>query len=238
MHKILVVDDEKKSRDFISDLITSFIPDSEITQADNPLTALELIKQHPYDLLFSDIEMPQMSGLDMIEKIKNTGKEIYIVLISAYNKFEYAQKAIEIGASGYILKPFRKEYVEKVIQPYLEAKTQLENQEIVLINKSDNTFPVKIEDIIAIEKTKRNYLTIHTKTDCLQNIRGTLNEMANQFPSNFMYINRQCVVNLHAISRINCNNDVFLSKENLSFPCSRENRKRLLSLLNPCKNEK
>jgi YesN/AraC family two-component response regulator len=240
MHKILVVDDEKKSRDFISDLITFFIPDGEITQVSNPFAALKLIKQQSFDLLFSDIEMPQMSGLEMTGKIRNENKTIFIVLISAYDKFEYAQKAIEIGASGYILKPFSKEYVGKIIQTYRDIKSQAKNKEIVLINKSDCSIPVKIEDIVAIEKKEGHFLSIYTKTSCLHNIRGTLHKIAGQLPSNFSYINRQCIINHLEISYISSINEVHLSNKErkLIFICSRENKKRLLVVFNSMKNEK
>lgn len=229
MHKILVVDDEKKSRDFISDLIESMMPDAEITKLKSPLAALELIEQDSFDMIFTDIRMPRMSGLEMIQEIKTRGIDPFIVIISAYDRFEYAQKAMESGASGYLLKPFSRERVEEVLAIYREKREPTPN-DVLFLNKSTGTFPVKISDIVAIEKTNKVLLTIHGATFAKTQTRCSLTGIAQQLPAAFIYVNRQCIINSHLIQSFNPKTrEVCLStfSGEISYICSRENVKQI-----------
>lgn len=232
MHKILVVDDEKKSRDFISDLIESMMPDVEITKLKSPFTALEMIEQDCFDMIFTDIRMPRMSGLEMIQEIKAKGKIPFIVIISAYDRFEYAQQAMESGASGYLVKPFSRERVEEILAIYKE-KYKTPPNEVLFLNKSTGTVPVKINDIVAIEKTNKVLLTVHGTSFAKTQARCSLTGIAQQLPAAFMYVNRQCIINSHLIQSFNPKTrEVFLTtfSEEISYICSRENVKQVASI--------
>ena len=232
MQKVLIVDDEKKSRDFISELITSFMPDAEIAHAKYPYTALEMIEHNNYDIVFTDIRMPQMSGLEMIREIKKKGKEPFIVMISAYDNFEYAQEAMECGASGYLLKPFNRERVENIINIFKEKRNML-SDDVILLNRSAGSFLVKINEIVAFEKTDKALFAVYGSTFAKMQVRGTLTGIAEQLPDNFVYVNRQCIINQYAIQSFNFKSkDVFLSSQSgtLSFICSRENIKKIAAL--------
>ena len=76
-----------------------------IGKAKNGFEALEILKNNPIDLLISDIKMPIMDGLELLKNIRNLQYDVKVVLLSAYSEFEYAQRAIEYGVSGYLLKP-------------------------------------------------------------------------------------------------------------------------------------
>ena len=232
MQKVLVVDDEKKARDFISDIIVSIMPDAEITHAKYPYVALEMIEYNDYDIVFTDIHMPQMNGLEMISEIKKKGKRPFIVIISAYDKFEYAQEAMERGASGYLLKPFNRERVESVMNIYREKRSSL-NDDVVLLNRSTGNFPVKISEIIAIEKTDKILMTVYGTSFEKMQVRGTLVEIKERLPDNFIYTNRQCLINKHAIKSFNVKTkEVILSSQSgeLTFTCSRESIKKIADL--------
>ena len=239
IHKILVVDDEKKSRDFIAALALEQIPDAEITSVESSPEALQLLQKYSYDLLFLDIEMPQMNGLEMLEKIRTENQAIFVVIISAYGKFQYAQDALELGAIGYCLKPFSREKLHKVLQTYRDRKSRMQQQEIGVIQKGNTVIPITMSEIIAVEKQEKNFLKIFTANDCLCNVKGQLNEIYDRLPANFVYINRQVIINLYTIKQIS-DYDIILSlgDTNLVYTCSRENRKRLLTFLNVGKNEK
>jgi len=232
MPKVLIVDDEKKSRDFISDLIVSIMPDAEITHAKYPYAALELVENNDYDIVFTDIRMPQMSGLEMISEIKKKGKSPFIVMISAYEKFEYAQEAMELGASGYLLKPFNRERVEYMLNLYKE-RHKLLNGDVILLNRSMGDFPVKISEIVAFEKTDKVLIAVYGTTFAKMQVRGTLVTIAESLPDNFIYVNRQCIINQYAIQSFNLKSkEVLLSSQSgeLSFVCSRENIKKIVTL--------
>lgn len=105
MYYILVVDDEPKHRKGLINMIKMFRPDYNVFGARNGQEALNFISTNPIDILITDIKMPIMDGLELIEKLMEHHKNIKIILLSAYAHFEYAQKAISLGAFDYLLKP-------------------------------------------------------------------------------------------------------------------------------------
>ncbi|GHT66130.1 hypothetical protein AGMMS50239_27110 [Bacteroidia bacterium] len=219
----------------MADLLASLVPDWEITKAEDSQTALQLIKTHTYDLLFADIEMPQMDGLDLLQEIKRTGKKPHIILVSAYDKFEYAQKGMESGASGYILKPIEKDRVLQALQRYFnEVNSHKTAPETIVFNKCNGSFPIRTTDILAIEKQEKYIFKVYKKEDCVCNCRGTLNEVFLQLPENFIHINRQCIVNAHFIERFNSlSKEIILLQNNreLRFVASRDKWKNIKQIL-------
>ena len=235
MYKILIVDDEKKSRDYLSDLIVSVLPGSIITQAANPSTALELLKKNDYDLLFSDIVMPQIDGLEMIQRIEQLGKKPFIILVSAHDKFEYAQKGMELGASGYILKPYSKDHINKIIGNYLDKTDKInEMQKTILLGKGDGRLLVEVKDIVAVERVDRSRVNVYTQTKQIPYVNGVLSGIMDHLPDHFLRINRQCIINLKAVKRFSLKSrKVFLShdQKEIPFVCSRGNINVISTLL-------
>lgn len=76
---------------------------------------LELIRNTTPDIVIIDIRMPGFNGLDVIKKIRGTGKDIQFIIISGYSQFEYAQQAIRYGVSDYLLKPILTEEMEQAL---------------------------------------------------------------------------------------------------------------------------
>ena len=101
--------------------------------AKNGKQAFDLIKKHDADLVISDISMPIMNGLELSEKLAQEMPQVTIVLISSYDHFEYAQKAIEFNVRHYILKPINKEKLEKLENIIREAA--LKNE---MLKEEDN----------------------------------------------------------------------------------------------------
>ena len=81
----------------------------------NAQCALELLKSNRYSLIFTDIRMPGVDGLKLIEKIRESDSDTEVVIISGYNNFEYAKRAISLKVSSYILKPIDPEEVEQFL---------------------------------------------------------------------------------------------------------------------------
>ena len=71
----------------------------------DPLSALDYILEHPVHIVITDVSMPVMSGLQLIEKIKAAKPSLYAIVLSAYDNFEYARTALRYGAENYLLKP-------------------------------------------------------------------------------------------------------------------------------------
>jgi len=100
---ILLAEDDDVAREQIAYFLRK--TDSELVSARNGREGLELFKQHHPDLIITDIRMPIMDGLQMIQEVRALDKDVKIIIISAYNDADYLVKAIDIGIDGYVMKP-------------------------------------------------------------------------------------------------------------------------------------
>jgi len=105
MFNILVVDDEKIEREGVRFLIQKKELPLQVTEAENGEKALELLKIHKMDILFTDIKMPFMDGLQLAEQASSIQPQLKIIILSAYGEFEYAKRAIHLDVFHYLLKP-------------------------------------------------------------------------------------------------------------------------------------
>ncbi len=105
---LLIVDDEELSRYALRTMIMKHVAeDCRIREADSGPAALDLIDGEPYDLVFLDIRIPGLDGLETARRMLERHPRIPIYMISAHDNFEYARRALELGVKGYLLKPFR-----------------------------------------------------------------------------------------------------------------------------------
>ncbi len=110
MYKVLIVDDENLSRYVIRDiLLRSFAPHVTVLEASNGHSGIAACRAERPDLVIMDIRMPGMSGLEASAEILRLWPETFILILSAYDEFEFAKQAIQIGVKGYLLKPIREE---------------------------------------------------------------------------------------------------------------------------------
>ncbi|MBO9600596.1 MAG: response regulator, partial [Cohnella sp.] len=112
MIRVLVVDDEPRQRKILSSIIREFHPEYEMFEARNGEEALGICKEWKMDIIFSDIRMPKMDGLSLIENIYEQNSRSKIVIVSGYNDFDYARRALELRVHGYILKPIQRESIQ------------------------------------------------------------------------------------------------------------------------------
>ncbi|MDR2385586.1 MAG: response regulator [Tannerella sp.] len=233
MFKILIVDDEKEARDCLADLLTDLLLEPEITKVCNSREVMELMEIYSYDILMTGINMPGMDGLSMIEEIVNRGKYPYIVIVSAFNKFEYAQKAIELGANAYILKPLQKDLIHNVLRRYREFLKKFYQTKVIALDKSNGSFLVRISDILAVEIQEKNFLKVYKSDSVFSNIRGQLCDVASRLPDYFIRINRQCIANSFQIRSFNSLSREITMLQNgkeLVFQVSRECNKKIRKL--------
>lgn len=105
--KILLVDDEPLELLNLRKILNDF-GELDVILVENGLDAIDTLRSEKIDMIFLDIKMPGLSGLETLEIIRKDWPDTVVSIISAYSDFQYAQKAIELGASYYLLKPFRK----------------------------------------------------------------------------------------------------------------------------------
>ena len=112
---VLIVDDSKTVRKIMRAILEE-LGHNVIDEASNGNGAIELFFKHSPDLITMDIEMPGMSGIDAIAKIKKINKKIKVIMITAHGQKDIVTSSIGKGANDYILKPITKEKLEASIK--------------------------------------------------------------------------------------------------------------------------
>lgn len=126
MIKLLIVDDEKGITDSLKDFFTH--RGFNVKAANSGEEALAEVKTDRPDIIFLDIRMRGISGLDALEKIKKMDKSIKVIMLTIHEEKEIVEQARRLGADEYITKPFRIDYLEEVVikkvQELLKEKEQ------------------------------------------------------------------------------------------------------------------
>lgn len=110
---IFVVDDEANALEYLVDKIQKVEPDAEICQFNDSMAVLEAAKTKTFDVIFMDIEMPKLKGVDLAKKLKKLNPKCNIVFVTGYS--EYMGDAFALDASGYLLKPATKDQVRHAL---------------------------------------------------------------------------------------------------------------------------
>lgn len=113
--RILVVEDERECREGLCETLHRISPDLEVFAADGGETALKVLLRSSMDLVFLDIQMPGMDGLELLAQIREMDDRVNIIMLSAYDQFSYAQRAIRLGAMDFIVKPYTEDAIAQVV---------------------------------------------------------------------------------------------------------------------------
>jgi two-component system response regulator PilR (NtrC family) len=124
--KILVVDDELSMREFLSILLER--EGYSVIQAEHAEAALRQLDSDDFELVISDVNMPGLDGIRLLERIKNHSPDTAVLLITAFSTAEQAVEAMKLGAYDYIAKPFKVEEIKVLVRNALEKRSlQREN---------------------------------------------------------------------------------------------------------------
>jgi len=121
MNRVLIVDDEKSMRELL--LIMLKKEGYAVSAADNGEHALQAIRNDIYDLIITDIRMPNIDGIELLKEVKDLSPETVVIVITAYASTETAVDAMKLGAYDYITKPFKNEEIRLVVQKALEKRS-------------------------------------------------------------------------------------------------------------------
>ena len=117
---IMIVDDEMIVRE---SLFHWFQKSGHFVQtASSGIEALDKLETYPFELLFVDIKMPGMDGIELLEKVKTEYPDTIVIIITAYGSIESAVKAMKLGASDYLLKPFKPDHLSLVMERISQQK--------------------------------------------------------------------------------------------------------------------
>lgn len=124
--KIIIVEDEIRIQEGMKKLLHKISPDYHVLGiAEDGLEALEMMEREMPDLVITDVRMPNMDGLEMIEEMQRRSMSAKIIILSAYSDFEYARRAMRFGVSEYLLKPVA---VNELRQALQFAEMQIDEQ--------------------------------------------------------------------------------------------------------------
>lgn len=138
---ILIVDDEQELRSTIVRVMTQLFSDKSLNliEAENGLQALSKFQQHDFDLVLMDVRMPEMDGLQTLEKIKEKDPSTFVVIMTAHSNLNDAVQAIKLGAYDYLEKPVDTDKLQEIVIKALEARE--------LVSELTVNLPIMDEDI-------------------------------------------------------------------------------------------
>ncbi|MBP92843.1 MAG: DNA-binding response regulator [Flavobacteriaceae bacterium] len=249
----LIIDDEPLARQRIRNLLSDISEIEILEECATGKKAIKAIESNKPDLIFLDIQLKDMTGFNVLEKIDNAFKPI-VVFVTAYN--EYALKAFDFFAFDYLQKPFKddrfftstKMAIEQVKQRNnLTFEDKLENLLDFVNTKNDNQnkktkFPIKLGNkVVFIDSSEIKYIIasgyyaeIHTE-DKKHLLRESLNNLTEELDaSKFVRIHRSTIINLDFIKELIHSNygeiDVKMNDNNL-FRISRSFKKDFLKIV-------
>ncbi|MBS1682490.1 MAG: response regulator transcription factor [Bacteroidetes bacterium] len=204
----MIVDDEPLARSLLKDYVLKVPSLNLVAVSPDPVAAMEMLKANPVELLFLDIQMPEITGISLLKIMK---KKPLVVLTTAYS--EYALESYELDVVDYLLKPitFQRflQAVDKVSSRLQPVPTQLEKptaqvQPFIFVKDGTKMVKVNWDDILYIEGLK-DYVTIHTPQQKIISLQR-LKSLEEQLPADrFIRIHNSFIVSLNAIESIQKN---------------------------------
>ena len=128
--RILIVDDEIDMLELLELIITDRT-EYEVITTNSPLEVPDLLKKQPVDLMITDLRMPDIDGIELIEMVKQVDDQLPFIIITAYGTIESAVEAMRKGAFDYITKPFRQEQILLTIEKVMKWR-RLQKENIAL----------------------------------------------------------------------------------------------------------
>ncbi len=212
--KAVIVDDEPLARQIICKYATD-IPDLEITgECEDAIHAHKFLNENQVDLMFLDVNMPKISGLDFI---KNLSKPPLVILTTAYTN--YALESYELNILDYLKKPFS---FERFFKAFQKAETQLSllnkhqsiaSDNFIFIKSNKKAVRINIDEITIIEGLG-DYIKIHLKDNhYITNL--TMKKMKELLPENeFFRIHKSFIIRLASVEAIE-GNQITIGKEKI-----------------------
>lgn len=183
MYRVMLVEDDRALRYVYSKMTVwskyGFFIAGEVS---NGLQAVEFVKENPVDVIFTDIRMPFLNGIETMKAIKERYPKILFVFVSSYNEFEYAREGLRMGAVDYVVKPMGEKDLESVLERLRSLLSEQENEDSLEIFKTIVEKEANWEDPV-LQKMCR-YLIDHVE----QNL--TLEEVAGELDLNKDYLGK------------------------------------------------
>lgn len=139
MYKVIVIDDEMLvRRGIVMETDWQALNCVVVAEAGNGIEGLEAVRKYHPDLLICDIRMPKMDGIEMLKELRAEGNDVSVIFLTAYSEFSYAQSALKLLASDYLLKPFGDGELEQAMNNALEKRKRTQEK---LENRKEEPLP-------------------------------------------------------------------------------------------------
>lgn len=231
--RTIVVDDEPAARSRVVRLLGTDPEIRVVAECRNGIEALNVIRQEPVELVYLDVQMPQLSGFDVVNKFP-AGQAPFVVFVTAHDR--YALKAFDVNAVDYLLKPYdddrfftslarAKDFIEMrenkrltgrlmdLVQDHLN--TRKEYTQVIVIKEKGREYRVPTKDLIYI-RAEGNYLVLQTKARHYL-LRMTMNMVETELdPAVFARVHRSYMVNMAHVrnTRYSGNNEFLFTMSN------------------------
>lgn len=231
----IIIDDEATAREIVNELCLQYNEIQVVGMFSNAIDAIKYLNQNEVDLIFLDIHMPDFSGIDFIQTIKNPPK-----IILTTSDANFAIQAFEYDfILDYLVKPISPERFNKAIQkiktiPQLTSKPTTDSKEVtslgndLYINIDRRLIKIDIPSIYFIE-AKGDYINLKTENNTYT-VHSTLKKIEDKLPQDlFLKVHRSFIINVKKIIDIE-DNSVLINKD--VIPVSRSNKQELIKRLN------
>jgi two-component system response regulator LytT len=200
MLKALVVDDEAPARSELRFLLGEAGGVEVVGEAGNAVEALQLIKAIPYDVIFLDIQMPGLSGVQLAEVLSGLSRPPSIIFVTAHS--EHAVKAFEVKATDYLVKPVEIERLRQAIARLEPAAEQAPAKvERIPVEKSGKKLLINVSDILYV-MAKDDYSYLYTPADRYLSTISLAQLEIKLEPVGFFRIHRRYLVNLARVKEV------------------------------------
>lgn len=233
--RVLIVDDERPARDKLRRLLSAQSAVSFIAEARDGVAALQTLAQEKFDIVFLDIQMPELDGLSVAQQIPEPAPQL--IFVTAYDQF--ALQAFDANALDYLLKPFDE---ERFLRAFNKARNVIAAQSVqsamplkaapLIIQERGSMQVVQVDDIHWVEAAD-NYVLLHT-AHTTHMLRQTLSVSAQRLGGAFSRCHRSYLVRRDQILRFDANgkgDGEFYLRSGAVIPCSRQYREEILQSL-------
>ncbi|WP_299762928.1 LytTR family DNA-binding domain-containing protein [uncultured Dokdonia sp.] len=200
----IVVDDEPLAIELLEGHIRQFTQLELIATCWNAIEAFEIVKNTPVDIIFLDIQMPGLSGIQFVKSLQNPPA---IIFTTAYR--EYAVESYELDVIDYLLKPITMDrffksitkYFDKIGSPTIHkesVKATVVEDEYMYVNTNRKYVKITFEEVLYVESIK-DYVRIHLENESIST-KDKISLFEQKVPSYFMRVHRSYMVNTHKIT--------------------------------------
>ena len=205
MYKCIIVDDEELARELLKNYVSKVDFLELVGSFENPLDAMTILKKEAIQIVFLDIQMPEIKGTDFAKLIPASTK---IIFTTAYS--EYALEGFELNATDYLLKPIAFQRFLQAVQKIKSEQPQLMTSDTLTIKSGYDFFKLKLADITHIESDSE-YVNFYSNGRKIMSYQTLKSLEKTLDPNQFIRVHRSYIVNKNKVTGLK-GRDLLLSE--------------------------